>query len=176
MRAWPDWSPRPSFRHAGHEPIVLEGQQRIGGRVLTLREPFAPGLWGEAGAMRIPKTHHLTHALIDRYGLTTKPFTMDNPEAYCYFGGTRMRHRELADDPRVLGFETTDAERMAPTQLWANALDPFVRRLADDGNETRGPTSPRSTTSTAYASSSTSAAGPKVRSRCSGSSSTRKRS
>ncbi len=123
------------LRRAGHEPIILEGQQRIGGRVLTLREPFAPGLWGEAGAMRIPKTHHLTHALIDRYGLATKPFTMDNPEAYCYFGGTRMRHRELADDPRVLGFETTDAECMAPAQLWANALDPFVRRLADDGDD-----------------------------------------
>jgi monoamine oxidase len=123
------------LRRAGHEPIVLEGQQRVGGRILTLREPFAPGLWGEAGAMRIPKSHHLTHALVDRYGLATRPFTMDNPEAYCYFGGTRLRHRELADDPRVLGFETTDAECMAPSQLWAAALDPFVRMLADDASD-----------------------------------------
>ncbi len=36
------------------DPIVLEGQQCVGGRILTLREPFAPGLWAEAGAMRIP--------------------------------------------------------------------------------------------------------------------------
>src|SRR6185503_19920758 len=98
------------LRRAGHEPIVLEGLQRVGGRILTLREPFAPGLWAEAGAMRIPKSHVLTHALIDRFGLPTRPFTMDNPEAYCYFAGQRLRHRELADDPGVLGFETSEAE------------------------------------------------------------------
>jgi monoamine oxidase len=123
------------LRRAGHDPIVLEGQQRVGGRILTLREPFAPGLWAEAGAMRIPKSHNLTHAVIDRYGLATRPFTMDNPEAYCYFGGRRIRHRELADDPRVLGFETADTECMAPSALWAAALDPFVRMLADDADD-----------------------------------------
>jgi monoamine oxidase len=123
------------LRRAGHDAFILEGQHRVGGRVLTLREPFAPGLWGEAGAMRIPRTHQLTHALIDRYGLPTQPFTMDNPEAYCFFGGQRLRHRELADDPRVLGFETAPNERMPPAQLWAAALDPFVRRLAEQGDD-----------------------------------------
>ena len=43
------------LRLLGHDPILLEAQQRVGGRVLTLREPFAPGLWAEAGAMRIPR-------------------------------------------------------------------------------------------------------------------------
>ena len=41
---------------AGHEPVVLEAQQRVGGRVYTLREPFAAGLYAEAGAMRIPRS------------------------------------------------------------------------------------------------------------------------
>ena len=27
---------------AGHDPLVLEAQQRVGGRILTLREPFTP--------------------------------------------------------------------------------------------------------------------------------------
>lgn len=27
---------------AGHDPVVLEAQQRVGGRVYTLREPFSP--------------------------------------------------------------------------------------------------------------------------------------
>ena len=36
---------------AGHEVVVLEAQMRPGGRVLTLREGFAPGLSAEAGAM-----------------------------------------------------------------------------------------------------------------------------
>ena len=36
---------------AGHEVVVLEAQTRPGGRILTLREGFAPGLYSEAGAM-----------------------------------------------------------------------------------------------------------------------------
>jgi monoamine oxidase len=47
---------------AGHDPVVLEAQQRVGGRVLTLREPFAPGLWAEAGAMRIPQPKEVLSA------------------------------------------------------------------------------------------------------------------
>ena len=43
----------------GHEPIVLEAQHKVGGRVYTLRD-FAPGLYAEAGAMRIPRVHDLT--------------------------------------------------------------------------------------------------------------------
>jgi monoamine oxidase len=119
---------------AGHDPIVLEAQHRVGGRVLTLREPFAPGLWAEAGAMRIPRSHDLTWALIERYGLATQPFTMDNEDAYCYFGGRRVRHRELAGDPFALGFEVADRERMPPAQLWIAELEPFATRLRDDGD------------------------------------------
>ena len=37
---------------AGHEPLILEAQHRVGGRIHTLREPFARGLYGESGAMR----------------------------------------------------------------------------------------------------------------------------
>ena len=115
------------LQRAGHDPIIIEAQQRVGGRCLTLREPFAPGLWAEAGAMRIPKSHRLTHALIDRYGLTTAPFTMDNPEAYCYFGGRRVRHTDLGADPTAMGFEVADHERMPPGRLWGRELEPFSR-------------------------------------------------
>jgi monoamine oxidase len=119
---------------AGHEPIVVEAQNRVGGRVLTLREPFAPGLWAEAGAMRIPRSHALTMALIERYGLVTKPFTMDNPDAYCYFAGRRVRHHELAGDPAALGFEVAKHERVPPAQLWTRELEPFSAQLRADGD------------------------------------------
>ncbi|MBM4430221.1 MAG: FAD-dependent oxidoreductase [Chloroflexi bacterium] len=49
---------------AGHEVVLLEAQARVGGRVHTLRAPFAPGLHAEAGAMRVPRTHTLTMAYI----------------------------------------------------------------------------------------------------------------
>src|SRR6187401_1988911 len=41
------------LRRQGHDPLVLEAQGRVGGRIYTLRAPFAPGLYAEAGAMRI---------------------------------------------------------------------------------------------------------------------------
>ncbi|MGH2627962.1 MAG: flavin monoamine oxidase family protein, partial [Anaerolineales bacterium] len=66
---------------AGHEVEVLEAQTRVGGRVYTMREPFSHGLYGEAGAMRIPRAHTLTMAHVDKFGLATVPFQMGNPKA-----------------------------------------------------------------------------------------------
>ena len=40
------------LKRAGHTLVVLEAQQRVGGRVYTLREPFTEGLYAEVGAMR----------------------------------------------------------------------------------------------------------------------------
>src|SRR5438477_2534392 len=79
---------------AGHAPIILEAQNRLGGRVLTLRAPFAEGLHAEAGAMRIPKTHDLTHYYCHQFGLELDPFTMGNPENYIYLRGNKMRVKE----------------------------------------------------------------------------------
>ena len=84
---------------AGHDVQVLEAQSRVGGRVFTLREPFAPGLYGEAGAMRIPQSHRLTMAYIEKFGLKTNPFTIDNPLAYSYIGGRRHRQSEIRQNP-----------------------------------------------------------------------------
>ncbi len=39
---------------AGHDVTILEAQTRPGGRVHTLRDNFAEGLYAEAGATRIP--------------------------------------------------------------------------------------------------------------------------
>ena len=45
-RAWPGLVAASELLRAGHDPILLEAQHRVGGRVLTLREPFAHGLVG----------------------------------------------------------------------------------------------------------------------------------
>ena len=78
--------------------------------------------------MRIPRSHAITHALIDRYGLATKPFTMDNAEAYCFFGGRKVRHRELAGDPPRARVEVLPNESVAPAELWNAELEPFAAR------------------------------------------------
>ena len=59
---------------AGHDVIILEARNRVGGRVLTLREPFSDGHFAEAGAARIPPDHDLTLGYADHFGLTLVPF------------------------------------------------------------------------------------------------------
>jgi monoamine oxidase len=121
---------------AGHEPLVLEAQHRLGGRVLTLREPFSPGLYAEAGAMRIPRAHHLTLAYLDKFDLATRDFVMGNPNAYCYMGGVRRRMSEVLSDPDALGFETAPHERGKTSgQLWDAAIRPLVELIEKEGDE-----------------------------------------
>ena len=121
---------------AGHEPIVLEAQHRLGGRVLTLREPFSPGLYAEAGAMRIPRAHHLTLAYLDKFDLATRDFVMGNPNAYCYMGGVRRRMSEVWSDPDSLGFDTAPHERGKTSgQLWDAAIRPLVEMIEKEGDE-----------------------------------------
>ncbi len=59
---------------AGHDVTVLEARGRVGGRVLTLRSPFAPGHTAEAGAVRIPPEHDLTLGYARHFGLDLDRF------------------------------------------------------------------------------------------------------
>lgn len=62
------------LRKLGIEVLILEGQGRPGGRVLTLREGLYPGLEAEAGATRIPDQHFLTLSYVQEFGLALEPF------------------------------------------------------------------------------------------------------
>ncbi|KAA3611171.1 MAG: FAD-dependent oxidoreductase [Calditrichaeota bacterium] len=59
---------------AGHEVTIFEARDRVGGRVLTLREPFSDGYFAEAGAARIPPDHDLTIGYAEYFGLQLDPF------------------------------------------------------------------------------------------------------
>lgn len=117
---------------AGHQVVILEGRHRVGGRIETLRDPFAPGLYGEAGAMRIPRAHHLTMAYVERFGLEVFPFTLANPSTYRYFNGSRHRAHEVEADPAVLGFELAEHERTV-LRLWEASIGPLRERLEVEG-------------------------------------------
>ena len=119
---------------AGHNPVILEGQNHVGGRVYTLREPFAPGLYAEAGAMRIPRAHELTMAYVDKFALNVSDFTMGNRNAYYYINGCKFRVKDTDVDPDCLGFDIAEHERgKSLDDLWAEALRPFAKRLEEDG-------------------------------------------
>jgi Monoamine oxidase len=106
---------------AGHDPLILEGQNRVGGRVYTLRK-FAPGLYAEAGAMRIPRVHDLTLGYIEHFGLQLRPFMMGNPKGLVHVGGRRMTAEQAGLTPDELGFDVAPHERgRTYDDLWTDA-------------------------------------------------------
>jgi len=117
----------------GHQPVVLEAQNRVGGRVYTMRS-FAPGLYGEAGAMRIPRVHDLTLAYCDLFGLQLRPFLMGNPKGLVYVAGERMTAEEAGLEPDRLGFEVAEHERGRTFgELWDEATRDLREMLQRDG-------------------------------------------
>jgi len=59
---------------AGAPVVVLEARGRPGGRVHTIRTPFAERLYAEAGAIRIPPQHETVIQLAREHGLNLVPF------------------------------------------------------------------------------------------------------
>ncbi len=97
---------------AGHDVTVLEARNRPGGRVHTLRDPFAEGLYAEAGATRIPDHHHFTLKYAELFGLTLDPFEPPDLPSVYYVRGQRIRVTpgqkvewpyELTPEERALG-------------------------------------------------------------------------
>ena len=118
----------------GHHPVVLEAQNRVGGRVYTMRS-FAPGLYGEAGAMRIPAVHDLTLAYCDQFGLELRPFLMGNPKGLVYVAGERMTAEEAGLEPDRLGFEVAEHERgRSYGSLWEEATRDLREMIERDGD------------------------------------------
>ncbi|KAJ7700917.1 hypothetical protein B0H16DRAFT_1902887 [Mycena metata] len=142
------------LRRLGYTVKVLEASSRIGGRVITFRDPiFAPGLHAEGGAMRIPHDHYLLHRYLEIFSLADQliPFEMKNKFIYLsgLDEGERTMTYEVFDqklvrqDARVLAlFPGLKAEEKGKTvdQLFDAAVQP-VKKLwlstykAHDGKE-----------------------------------------
>jgi monoamine oxidase len=120
---------------AGHDPVILEAQHRVGGRIYTMRQPFTQGLYGEAGAMRIPRAHTLTMAYIEKFGLPTTDFPMGTSQTYVHVGGVRRRMAEVQADPELLGFETAEIEKgKLSGHFWEETIRPLVQIVEKEGD------------------------------------------
>jgi monoamine oxidase len=82
---------------AGHDVTVLEARTRPGGRVLTLREPFADGLYAEAGATRIASTSDWTLKYVRQFGLNLVPFRPSGLADTYHVRGQRIVPRPSAE-------------------------------------------------------------------------------
>ncbi len=118
---------------AGHDVLVLEAQNRVGGRIYTCRD-FAPGLYAEFGAMRIPRAHDLTLAYCDLFDLELQPFVMGNPHGLAYIGGERMTMAEAQAQPERMPFELAEHERgRSADELWGEAIADIKTMIETEG-------------------------------------------
>lgn len=124
------------LKRAGMEVVLLESSQRVGGRVKTISEPFAQGLHGEGGAMRLPQNHVLVRAYLAEFGLDDQlePFEQENNLIYLSTYGETITYSKfnqlLCDrDPGLLKcFPDMNDNEQGKTidMLWAAAVQPVV--------------------------------------------------
>lgn len=74
------------LKAAGHEVKIFEANNRVGGRIETVRMEDT-GLYLDVGAMRIPYSHTLTMAYIRKFGLQVGPFINRNETDIIYVNG-----------------------------------------------------------------------------------------
>jgi monoamine oxidase len=85
--------------------------------------------------MRIPRAHSLTMEYISRFGLRTSDFTMDNPNAYYYIGGNKIRASEAHAKPSLMGFEVEESELGKTSgQMYVEAIRPLLGVLEKNGD------------------------------------------
>ncbi len=97
---------------AGYRVSVIEARERVGGRVWTIRggdsvvqagrtvqrAGFSDGLYFNAGAARIPSTHHAILGLARRLGVPLEVFVNDNRAAGWDFNGKVVPGRRMTND------------------------------------------------------------------------------
>jgi len=116
---------------AGHDVTIVEAQPRVGGRIRTLRAAFSPGLYNEAGAMRIPAQHALTLAYAARFDLPLRPFLSFNPRAWFYTHGQRVRLGQVLDGEVPAAFPIREDERaQALSQRWEDIMAPMREEVS----------------------------------------------
>ena len=109
---------------AGHQVTILEARSRVGGRVLTLREPFAEGQHADVGAMILYEGQNTILDLCREFGIKLTPLKTVGAELPC------VRYRGRLLGPQEIGAcfgELGKAQSTYPAEPFETAAA-WVRR------------------------------------------------
>lgn len=119
------------LERAGHDVTVLEARTRPGGRVHTVRDPFADGLHTEVGAVAFTQAYTEANRYIDELGLERRDFFFSPLAPLYHLGGRRFSVG--ADSPADWPWELTDDERgLGPIGLVVRYLTETMLPRVDD--------------------------------------------
>jgi len=116
---------------AGHDVTILEAQERPGGRVLTLREPFVDGQYAEAGAQWLPGHHNLTIGYALHFKLRLRAWPRSAMR--CLWNGRGVTIPN-PDDPRAPWpcLLWPEEQRGGLMGLWSRYITPVVAKEIGD--------------------------------------------
>ncbi len=107
------------LRKAGFDVTVFEADpERIGGRIFTYYFDSDRKLYGELGAMRLPAIHETVWHYIDLFGLDTRPFIQNNPNALIYLNGIRVLNDSEGSNVKNYIYPTYSLNRWENNYSW----------------------------------------------------------
>jgi monoamine oxidase len=111
---------------------LLEANERVGGRVLTLREPFADGLFAESGAEFISPGHQVTRQFLQAYGVVAR--ARPAGPRLLHFGGQSQVGWSVADygSGAKRQLELVERESRALGKLVSDAREPWACQSASE--------------------------------------------
>jgi Flavin containing amine oxidoreductase len=117
----------------GHEVTILEARSRVGGRVLTLREPFAEGQHADVGAMILYEGQNTILDLCREFGIELTPLKTVGAELPCVrYGGRLLGAEEIVGCFGELGKAQAEhaAEPFETAAAWVRRCRISARAIA----------------------------------------------
>ena len=129
---------------AGVPVRVFEGQNRIGGRMWSLRDHFPEGLVCELGGELVDSGHETIRGLCDELGLLLDDFEEDDPKLakdVWFFDGRRMKDAEVVEAFRPIAAKIDEAWETVTGEIVTHA-EPNGARRSTGSRSPSGSTAP----------------------------------